>query len=185
MTRAAPVISAIALLLLALAGASGCGGDGREGNGGPPPGPVKGAPDAGRILLENTTPYAIQVAYLNEVDPADGRVIRTEVAPGERSDVGLDELPGGWTVALDLVIVLADPEGNRVRRKANVTVDGDMVVRVGLKDPADPFSVEIETRTCGISASRCKKRRAPVAGPVAGQRDRRLGAGTSARGSTG
>ena len=137
---------AIALLLLALAGASGCGGrDGKEGNGGPPPGPVNGEPAAGRILLENTTPYAIQVTYLNEVDPVDARVIRTEVAPGDRSDVGLEQLPGGLTVVLDLVLVLADAEGNRVRRKANVTVDGDVVVRVELKDPADPFSVEIET----------------------------------------
>ena len=136
----------IALSLLALAGAAGCGGGGgKNGNGGPPPGPVNGQPAAGRVLLENTTPYAIQVAYLNEVDPADARVIRTEVPPGQRSDVGLEELPGGWTVVLDLVIVLADPEGNRVRRKANVTVDGDVVVRVELKDPADPFSVEIET----------------------------------------
>ena len=137
---------AIALLLLALAGASGCGGgDGKEGNGGPPPGPVNGEPAAGRILLENTTPYAIQVAYLNEVDPVDARVIRTEVAPGDRSDVGLEQLPGGLTVVLDLVLVLADSEENRVRRKANVTVDGDVVVRVELKDPADPFSVSIET----------------------------------------
>lgn len=136
----------IALLLLALAGASGCGGGGgREGNGGPPPGPVNGEPDAGRILLDNSTPYAIQVAYLNEVDPADVRVVRTEVAPGERSDVGREELPGGLTVVLDLVLELADPEENRVRRKANVTVDGDVVVRVELEDPADPFSVEIET----------------------------------------
>ncbi len=135
----------IALLLLALAGAAGCGGDGGEGNGGPPPGPANGEPAPGRILLENSTPYAIQVAYLNEVDPADARVIRTEVDPGERSDVGLEELPAGWAVVLDLAIVLADPEGNRVRRKANVTVDGDVVVRVELKDPADPFSVEIET----------------------------------------
>ena len=135
----------IALLLLALAGATGCGGDGKEGNGGPPPGPVNGGPAPGRILLENSTPYAIQVAYLNEVDPADARVIRTEVDPGERSDVGLEELPGGWIVVLDLVLVLADPEGNRVRRKANVTVDGDVVVRVKLKDSSDPFSVEIET----------------------------------------
>lgn len=136
----------IALSLLALAGAAGCGGGGgKNGNGGPPPGPVNGEPAAGRVLLENATPYAIQVAYLNEVDPADARVIRTEVPPGQRSDVGLEELPGGLTVVLDLVIVLADPEGNRVRRKANVTVDGDVVVRVELKDPADPFSVEIET----------------------------------------
>ena len=136
---------AIALLLLALAATTGCGGGGKEGNGGPPPGPDNGEPNAGRILLENTTPYAIQVAYLNEVDPVDARVIRTEVDPGERSDVGLEELPGGWTVVLDLVLVLADAEENRVRRKANVTVDGDVVVRVELKDPADPFSVSIET----------------------------------------
>ena len=133
------------MLLLALAGASGCRGGGEGGNGGPPPGPVNGGPAPGRILLENSTPYAIQVAYLNEVDPADARVIRTEVDPGERSDVGLEELPGGWAVVLDLVIVPADPEANRVRRKANVTVDGDVVVLVELKDPADPFSVEIET----------------------------------------
>lgn len=132
-------------MLLALAGACGCGGGGEEGNGGPPPGPVNGEPAPGRILLENSTPYAIEVAYLNEVDPADPRVIRTEVPPGERSDVGLEVLPGGWTVVLDLVLVPADPEENRVRRKANVTVDGDVVVRVELKDPADPFSVEIET----------------------------------------
>ncbi len=135
----------IALLLLALGATTGCGGGGKEGNGGPPPGPDNGEPAAGRILLQNSTPYSIQVAYLNEVDPVDARVIRTEVAPGERSDVGLEELPGGWTVVLDLVLVLADSEENRVRRKANVTVDGDVVVHVELKDPADPFSVEIET----------------------------------------
>ena len=128
----------IAFLLLALAGVSGCGGAGKEGNGAPPPGPDNGQPDAGRILLQNSTPYSIQVAYLNEVDPADARVVRTEVAPGERSDVGLEELPGGWTVVLDLVLVLADPEENRVRRKANVTVDGDVVVRVRAQGSGRP-----------------------------------------------
>jgi hypothetical protein len=47
-------------------------------------------------------------------------------------------------VELDLVLLVAEGEGFRVRRKAQVTVDGDVVVTVQLTDPEDPFSVVVE-----------------------------------------
>ena len=42
---------------------------------------------------------------------------------------------------LDLVLLVADGEGFRVRRKAQVTVDGEVVVTVRLADPEDRYSL--------------------------------------------
>jgi len=59
----------------------------------------------------------------------------------ERQDVSRTLLPAGTVVELDLVLLVADGEGFRVRRKAQVTMDGEVVVTVRLAHPEDPYSL--------------------------------------------
>ena len=105
-------------------------------------------PLAGRLFVSNQTPYDIEVAWLNEIDAADARVVRTVVKAAQTSDVGQTDLPAAWEVELDLVIVVDVADGvtgvDRIRRKARVAVDGDVVVAVRLTDSQDPFSVVVE-----------------------------------------
>ena len=68
-------------------------------------------------------------------------IVRIGVEAGERQDVFRALLPAGTVVELDLVLLVADGEGFRVRRKAQVTVDGEVVVTVRLADPEDPYSL--------------------------------------------
>ena len=103
---------------------------------GPPP-----APREGRIVVDNQTGFALEVAFLNEADPKAPVIVRTRVESGEREDVSRGLLPAGMTVELDLVLLVAEGEGFRVRRKAQVTVDGEVVLTVSLADPEDPFSL--------------------------------------------
>ena len=59
----------------------------------------------------------------------------------ERQDVSRALLPAGTVVELDLVLLVADGEGFRVRRKAQVTMDGEGVGTVRLAHPEDPYSL--------------------------------------------
>jgi hypothetical protein len=94
--------------------------------------------------VDNQTRFALEVAFLNEVDPKAPVIVRTTVEAGKRQDVSRALLPGGMKVELDLVLLVAEGEGFRVRRKAQVTVDGEAVVTVQLTDSEDPFSVVVE-----------------------------------------
>ena len=116
--------------------------------GGETPGDVVGPPEPreGRVVVDNQTGFALEVAFLNEADPLAPAIVRTRVEAGESQDVSRALLPGGMSVELDLVLLVPDGEGFRVRRKAQVTVDGDVVVTVRLADPEDPFSVETDAR---------------------------------------
>ncbi len=113
-----------------------CGG----GGDGDVVGPLSQAQD-GRVVVDNQTGYALEVAFLNETDPAAPAIVRTRVEAGERQDVSRTLLPAGTVVELDLVLLVADGEGFRVRRKAQVTVDGEVVVTVRLADPEDRYSL--------------------------------------------
>jgi hypothetical protein len=99
---------------------------------------------AGRLLLQNNTLYAIETAYLNEVDPDAPLIIRSQIAPGERQDVGQALLPGGWAFELDLVMVVPAEVGFRVRRKALININGGQLVQVRLEDSEDPFSIQVD-----------------------------------------
>ena len=117
------------------------------GGGGETPGDIVGPPPeprGGRILVDNQTRFALEVAFLNEVDQKAPAIVRTTVEAGKRQDVSRALLPGGMKVELDLVLLVAEGEGFRVRRKAQVTVDGEAVVTVQLTDSEDPFSVVVE-----------------------------------------
>ena len=131
-----------------LCGLVACGGDA-----GTTP-PVDEPAVAGRILVANDTPAAVEVAFLRE-DEGDGpRLVRTEVPAGATVDVsgGTALLPGGTQVELDLAFAAADGVGVRVRRKASVTVDGDTLVTVTLLDAGDPFSVAVAVGPAAGSA---------------------------------
>ena len=118
-------------VLAAICGAAlvSCGGGGGEGGvggggGGETPGDVMGPPPApleGRIVVDNQTGFALEVAFLNDADPKAPVIVRTRVESGERQDVSRALLPGGKTVELDLVLLVPEGEGFRVRRKAQVT----------------------------------------------------------------
>ena len=98
---------------------------------------------AGTVFVANRTAYAIEVAYLNEVDAQAPRIVRTRVPPGERVEVSDAVLPAGLEVEFDLVLIPPMGDGIRVRRKRQVAIDGDLVLGVRLLDESDPFSVEI------------------------------------------
>ena len=125
-------------VLVAICGVAllSCGG----GGDGDVVGPPSEAQD-GRVVVDNQTGYALEVAFLNETDPAAPAIVRSRVEAGERQDVSRALLPAGTVVELDLVLLVADGEGFRVRRKAQVTVDGEVVVTVRLADPEDPYSL--------------------------------------------
>ena len=103
-------------------------------------GPLSQAQD-GRVVVDNQTGYALEVAFLNETDPAAPAIVHSRVEAGERQDVSRALLPAGTVVELGLVLLVADGEGFRVRRKAQVTVDGEVVVTVRLADPEDRYSL--------------------------------------------
>ena len=119
----------------------GCGG----GQQGPIESVVEEPPAkrAGTVSLANSTVYAIEVAYLNEVDASAPRIVRTTVQAGQCADISDAVLPAGIEVEFALVLVPPIAEGVRVRRKIQVAIDGDVVLVVRLIDEADPFSVAI------------------------------------------
>ncbi|MBI2506144.1 MAG: hypothetical protein HYW07_23250 [Candidatus Latescibacteria bacterium] len=116
-----------ALLLVA----AGCGGGAS-----PPAGPPQ--PGEGRVMLENQTGYAVEVAFLD----AREQIVRTQVAPGQVAEVSGGVLPGGTEWTFDLVLLLPEEQGYRVRRKARVRIEGEVRLRASLPDPEDPFSLQ-------------------------------------------
>jgi hypothetical protein len=116
-----------ALLLLA-----GCGGKAGAPAAPPPPG-------EGRVLLDNQTEYAVEVVYLN----GEQEIVRTQVAQGQVGEVSGGLLPGGTEWTFDLVLLLPNEAGYRVRRKAKVRIAGEVRLRASLADPGDPFSLQL------------------------------------------
>ena len=99
---------------------------------------------AGHLFLQNDTAYAITTAYLNEIDPYELQIVRSHVAPGERQDVGQGLLPAGVTFELDIVVMVPVNIGFRVRRKAQIYINGEQLVQVYAVDSNDPFSIKVD-----------------------------------------
>ena len=108
-------------------------------------GEVPVVPTDGTVSLINRTTYLLEVAYLNEVEAAGPRIVRTSVPAGERLVISGAELPAGLEVEFDLVLVPETVDAIRVRRKMRVVIDGDQVLAVLLADATDSFTLEIES----------------------------------------
>lgn len=117
-------------LVLFLLLAAGCGGA-KTSPAGPP------QPAEGRVVLENQTGYGVEVGFLD----GEEHIVRTQVAAGQTAEVSGGALPGGTEWIFDLVLLLPAEAGYRVRRKARVTIAGEVRLRASLGDPADPFSL--------------------------------------------
>ena len=128
-----------AALLLAVWLLSGCGGQAPTA----PPAPPEPAGRAGTVSVANHTAYDLEVAYLNETDADAPQIVRTRVPTGQYAEVSSGVLPASLEVEFDLVLVPRTADGIRVRRKIQVAIDGDWVLKVRLADESDPFSLEI------------------------------------------
>ena len=123
-----------------------CGGNGGEevvdpvdpGDGGPPA--------DGSVFVENRTSFDVEVAYLRPGEEGEAAIVRSVVEAGQRRDVGMGPLPAGTELKLDLVLMVPPGQGLRVRRKASVTVDGDVDVILELEDEAEPFSLRVSVQ---------------------------------------
>lgn len=98
----------------------------------------------GAVYLRNETPYALQVAYLNAVDAAAIHIVRTLVPSGVRTMVSGEVLPSAYVVVFDLVLDVPESAGPRVRRKMEVSIDGEVELHARLQDAVDPFSLIVE-----------------------------------------
>ena len=85
---------------------------------------------AGAVSLANCVVYAIEVAYLNEVDARAPRILSTTVPAGQRTDISDSFLPAGIEVEFALVLIPPITDGVRVRRKIPVAIDGDRYLAV-------------------------------------------------------
>ena len=133
----------VVLLLSGLALVYGCTDKGTgPGHTGLPP--QEGEPEEGRVLLANQTIYVVETVYLNRVEEKRPRIVRVQVKPGQTGDVSREILPPGLKVELDLVLLLPAEMGFRVRHKAEVYIDGDVLLRLFIEDRNDPFSLRIE-----------------------------------------
>ncbi len=130
------------VLLLCL----GCGGSGGEPVAPDITGPVDDPteePTAGVVRLLNRTPYSMASAYVH-VDSVEGeRIVRTEIGAGLEGQISDGQLGAGLQVEFDLVLQVPIRQGLRVRRKAKLTVDGDMRVTAELTDATELFSLTI------------------------------------------
>ena len=130
-----------AVLLLAAWLLSGCGG--KEPTAPPASAPPEPVGQDGTVVVANHTAYDLEVAYLNEIEAAAPRIVRTRVSAGQRTEVSDGVLPAGLAVEFDVVLLPHTTDGIRVRRKIQVAIDGDWVLNVRLADESDPFSLEI------------------------------------------
>lgn len=127
-----------------------CGGGGGgmapdDGNGDSPT-PVEPLSEAGEIHLSNHTNYDMESSYLH-VDEGGERIVRADAVPGAETMISDGKLSAGTQVEFDLVLQVPTNEGLRVRRKAKIVVDGDIIVTAVLVDEMDPFSLSVSTGT--------------------------------------
>ena len=120
--------------------ASGCGGGGGGGGDGAVA-PSTAVP--GSISIDNMTGYEVEIAFLDEFTGLTPRIVRVRLQPNEVGPLLEGDLPAAAELVLDIALG-PTADGHRVRRKLALTVDGDLVVRVQLADPEDPFSLEME-----------------------------------------
>ena len=124
-----------------------CGGGGTDVVDPDPGGP----PADGSVRVDNRTPYEVEAAHLRVGEQGEAAIVRAVVGPGERRDVGGGRLSAGTELKLDLVLMVPPEQGLRVRRKASVTIDGDVEVILALEDPSDPFSLQVTVQEAGRS----------------------------------
>jgi len=124
----------LGLLLVVLA----CGG-GEDGMG-PEVDPGESLP--GTVWIDNRTPWDVEVAWLWVGEDGEAQVWRVSVPAGEMMGLTAAPLAAGAQLTLDLVLLVPPETGPRVRRKAEVRVDGDRVVVVQASAD-DPFGVEV------------------------------------------
>lgn len=126
--------NSIYILLCVLAG---CGGSST------PAGPPIGAePRPGTVSVRNETPWPLEVAWLESSAGQESTVRRLTVAVASAALLTDGELPAGTLLALDLVLLIEPTQGPRVRRKAQIEVDGDVTLVVAAS-AADPFDVSL------------------------------------------
>ena len=70
-------------------------------------------------------------------------------AGGRRRGDRLRRQRGGTELKLDLVLMVPPEQGLRVRRKASLTVDGDVAVILELEDGAEPVSLRVSAQAVG------------------------------------
>ena len=125
---------------------SACGGSGTTA--GPsqpePNGPPPSEPQDGRVVLHNETVYAAAIAYLALTGPDAPTLVRRTVAAGQKGEISRGPLPGGLEVEFDIVLLLPPETGFRIRRKATARIDGEVTLRLHLRQADDPFSSVVE-----------------------------------------
>ena len=95
----------------------------------------------GSVSVRNDTAFPVEVAYVDSVTAPEPSVVRVTVDSGSQLEVTAGDLPAGLEIELDVALGPTE-DGHRVRRKVQVTVQGDLLLRVELEDPEDPFSVQ-------------------------------------------
>ena len=104
-----------------------------------------GQPESGRVVMENQTPYVVEVAFVDSFTSRDPGIVRSLVGAGERRDISAGALPANTEVEFDLAFQVPADADYRIRRKAKVRIDGEIVVVVRLETADDPFSLRVET----------------------------------------
>ena len=116
-----------------------CGGGG-DGSTGPTDDPPE--PQPGTISVDNRTPWELEVAWLGQQADGSALINRRSVPSGQVLELQSAPLEPGVQLTLDIVLQVPLEVGPRVRRKAEVTIDGNQVVTVGATAD-DPFGAEI------------------------------------------
>ena len=129
------LVGGLGALLLAL---SGCGG-------GSSATAVEENPAellAGTLAVDNRTPWDLEIAWLWHDEQAGTQIRRMIVPAGQVLGLYDDPLQAGTELVLGLVLQVSPETGPRVRRKARVQIDGDVIVVVQASGDY-PFDVVI------------------------------------------
>ena len=96
----------------------------------------------GNVSVDNRTPWDVEVAWLWVGEDGEAQVRRVSVPAGQVMGLTDAPLAAGAQLTLDLVLLVPPETGPRVRRKAEVRVDGDRIVVVQASAD-DPFGVDV------------------------------------------
>jgi hypothetical protein len=133
------------LALLAACVLFSCGGESGPATPTGPGDDPAAVPQVGRVFLDNRTPYVVEVAYVDSFTTAEPSIERSVVGAGERRDISGRVLPAAVEVEFDLAFQLPGERDFRIRRKALVRIDGEVVVVARLETADDPFSLLLES----------------------------------------
>lgn len=96
----------------------------------------------GNVSVDNRTPWDVEIAWLWVGEDGEAQVRRVSVPAGQVMGLTDAPLAAGAQLTLDLVLLVPPETGPRVRRKAEVRVDGDRIVVVQASAD-DPFGVDV------------------------------------------